>query len=181
MSDGLGGRGCCTKCTGHQNYFIVCALISPLQWEMSMGAGWLPVACFTPTEHTADRMGNKQISSLPTPRLYFPSSKVSLEMLWCFLRQLGINLWGISAVQAFSQGNVPFAFCAGCSSSVGYHSPHPAQLAPKFLQLWPRADLVLGVLGVGAPGNPMLVVPWFPKERMKKSGWVKNSTNFAHS
>lgn len=57
-----------------------------------MGAGWLPVACFTPTEHTADGMGNKQISSLPTPRLYFPSSKVSLEMLWCFLRQLGINL-----------------------------------------------------------------------------------------
>lgn len=52
----LGGMGCCTKCTGHQKYFIVCALILALQWEMTMESGWLPMTSFTPTENTDDGM-----------------------------------------------------------------------------------------------------------------------------
>lgn len=68
----------------------------------------------------------------------------------------------------------PSAFCAGCSSGVGYHSP---PLCTAGTQI-PAAgdvlrDLGLGAVGVGAPGSPVLVVPWLPQERMENQGGLK--------
>lgn len=69
-----------------------------------------------------------------------------------------------------------FAFCAGCSSGVGYHSPPPCTAGTQIpaagdvLQLSPRSDLGFCAVGAAAPGSPMPVVPWAHQERMENQG-----------